>query len=203
MAVSGTKERHREHHPPDPGGRHRSHHRTKKRAAYLHQTREAEGRGPARGRRTNLAAQSPRLPGSTPTLLDAMTDTGLPHLARCGNRFGEPNCAHFDRAADRGRRAFRYDGRGRTDSCGGRNVCATDRPEPQVRNPTPQRRGMFTIPTSSGNGSVTAPLCRRPCTARRSCVPTRLPGRAPMAEVLPCRRGLGGSAAPCRSGCKP
>jgi len=34
-----------------------------------------------------------------------MTDTGLPHLARCGNRFGEPNCAHFDRAADRGRRA--------------------------------------------------------------------------------------------------
>jgi hypothetical protein len=40
----------------------------------------------------NLAAQFPRLPGSTPTLLDAMTDTGLPHLARCGNRLGEPNC---------------------------------------------------------------------------------------------------------------
>jgi hypothetical protein len=31
-------------------------------------------------------------PGSTPTLLDAMTDAGLPHLARCGNRLGEPNC---------------------------------------------------------------------------------------------------------------
>ena len=25
-------------------------------------------------------------PCSRPTLLDAMTDTGLPHLARCGNR---------------------------------------------------------------------------------------------------------------------
>jgi hypothetical protein len=64
------------------------------RAAYLEQTREAEGRGPARGRLAcaNLAAQFPRLPGSTPTLLDAMTDTGLPHLARCGNRLGEPNC---------------------------------------------------------------------------------------------------------------
>jgi hypothetical protein len=55
---------------------------------------EAVGRGPARGRLAcaNLAAQFPRLPGSTPTLLDAMTDTGLPHLARCGNRVGEPNC---------------------------------------------------------------------------------------------------------------
>jgi phosphogluconate dehydratase len=36
------------------------------RAAYLQQTREAEGRGPARGRLAcaNLAAQFPRLPGS-------------------------------------------------------------------------------------------------------------------------------------------
>ena len=42
-----------------------------RRAAYLPPTREAEGRGPARGRLAcaNLAAQFPRLPGSAPTLL--------------------------------------------------------------------------------------------------------------------------------------
>ena len=52
------------------------------RAAYLHQTREAGNRGPARGRLAcaNLAAQFLVSPGSTPILLDAMTDTGLPHL---------------------------------------------------------------------------------------------------------------------------
>ena len=64
------------------------------RAAYLHQIREAGDRGPARGRLAcaNLAHSFLVSPGSTPTLLDAMTDTGLPHLARCGNRLGEPNC---------------------------------------------------------------------------------------------------------------
>ena len=47
---------------------------------YLHQTREAGDRGPARGRLAcaNLAAQFLVSPGSTPILLDAMTGTGLP-----------------------------------------------------------------------------------------------------------------------------
>ena len=173
MAVSGTKEQHREHHPPDPRGRHRSHHRTKQRAAYLQQTREAEGRGPARGRLAcaNLAAQFPRLPGSTPTLLDAMTDTGLPHLARCGNRLGEPNCAHFDRAAERGRRAFRYDGRGRTDPAAvemGVLLIAQNRKFETHAATSRHVHHPHVLRERFCNGSA----LQATCTARRSCVPT-------------------------------
>ena len=47
-------------------------------------------------------------PGSTPTLLQAMTDSGLPAPARCGNGFGDP-----DRARSRIHRIEVLPGRGR------------------------------------------------------------------------------------------
>ena len=71
MAVSGTKEQHREHHPPGP-----------ERPSPIASPNEAARRIPTADSRsgrpwtrarasacTNLAAQFPRLPGSTPTLL--------------------------------------------------------------------------------------------------------------------------------------
>ena len=94
MAASGTKEQHREHPALAAVTERITERSSAPRAAYLQQTREAEGRGPARAVSPTPTGLHSFLvsPGSTPTLLDAMTDTGLPHLARCGNRLGEPNC---------------------------------------------------------------------------------------------------------------
>ena len=62
MAASGTKEQHREHQPPGPGGR--SPIASPNEAAARRVPTAAEDRGPARGRLAcaNLAAQFPRLP---------------------------------------------------------------------------------------------------------------------------------------------
>ena len=90
MAVSGTKERHREHHPPDPRGRHRSHHRTKQRAAYL-TADSRSGRPWTRARASHqpgcTVSSSPRQHTNPAGCYDRRRTA---HLARCGNRLGDP-----------------------------------------------------------------------------------------------------------------
>ena len=64
---------------------HRSPHRTKqRRAAYLQQRKTVDPRAGVSPAPTSLHSFLVS-PCSRPTLLDAMTDTGLPDLTRCGN----------------------------------------------------------------------------------------------------------------------
>jgi len=93
-AVPGTKEQHREHHPPIKTVTERS---RAPRAANLHQSREAGDRGPVRRRLAgaNLAAQFLVSPGSSnPAGCNDRHRTAPP--ARCGNRLA-------DRVRTRGR----------------------------------------------------------------------------------------------------